>query len=288
MKKDTMTTALIVLIALLASVACLYPQLDRRGSGPVQITSFRGEPVTLHGYGPYRHMPADVATQGIAQDLFSLVVGVPLLIVGLLASKRSPRGKVFLTGVVAYFLVQYFMYLGMGTYNELFLLWALLLFLALQASIRLALNLRDESQSVPSRRRYVSIFLIANGILMVGLWLQVIVGPLLKGQLYPVGIAHFTTMIVQGYDLAIFLPPSIMAGWAFLKGKKLGLVLAPVYCVFLSLQMANLLSKIVGMSFVGAPIGPALLIIPLLLLGAIVAAVISMKTYVEEPPVSLG
>lgn len=279
MKKDFTTTVMVVLIALLSLVACLYPQLDKRGDGPAQITSIRGESVTLHGYGPYRHMPVDVAIQGIAQDLFSLVVGIPLLIVGLFVSKKSARGNIFLTGVVGYFLVQYFMYLGMGTYNELFLLWAVLLFLALQTFIRLALGLRDEIQSVPTKRRYVSIFLVANGLLMSALWLQVIVGPLLDGSLYPAGLAHFTTMIVQGYDLAVFLPPSIMAGWAYGKGRKLGLVLAPVYSVFLSLQMANLLSKIVGMSLVGAAAGPALVMIPVLLAGAITAAILSLRNY---------
>ena len=286
MKKDTSTTVMVVLIALLSLVACLYPQLDKRGDGPVAITSIRGEVVTLHGYGPYRHMPVDVAIQGIAQDLFSLAVGIPLLIAGMFVSKKSVRGRIFLTGVVGYFLVQYFMYLGMGTYNELFLLWAVLLFLALQTFIRLALGLRDEMQSVPVKRRYVSIFLVANGLLMSALWLQVILGPLFQGNLYPAGLAHFTTMIVQGYDLAIFLPPSIMAGWAYGKGRKLGLVLAPVYSVFLSLQMANLLSKIAGMCLVGAVAGPALFVIPVLLAGAVMAAVFSLRNYVAQAPVA--
>ncbi|OHD21410.1 MAG: hypothetical protein A2Y38_16030 [Spirochaetes bacterium GWB1_59_5] len=288
MKKDITTTVMAALIALLSLVACLYPQLDKRGSGPERITSIRGEQVTLHGYGPYRHMPADVAVQGIAQDLFSLAVGIPLLIVGIVVSKKSVRGKIFLTGVVGYFLVQYFMYLGMGTYNELFLLWAVLLFLSLQTFIRLALGLRDEMQSVPAKRRYVSVFLIANGLLMAALWLQVILEPLLQGSLYPVGLAHFTTMIVQGYDLAIFLPPSIMAGWAYGKGRKSGLILAPVYSVFLSLQMANLLSKIVGMSLVGAAAGPALVVIPVLLAGAVKAAALSLGNYSARVPVALA
>jgi hypothetical protein len=128
------------------------------------------------------------------------------------------------------------MYLGMGTYNELFLPWIALVFLSLNTFVRLALELRDESQSVPPRRRYLSVFLIVNGLLMAALRLQLILGPLLQGRLYPAGLSHFTTMIVQGFDLALFLPPSIMAGWAYGKGRKQGLVLAPVYAVFLSLQ----------------------------------------------------
>jgi hypothetical protein len=283
MIKDKSIPVMASLIAILSLAVCVYPQLDKRGLGPVTITSIRGKEVILHGYGPYRHMPADVAIQGIAQDLFTIVVGIPLLLAGIVLHRRSSKGRVFFTGVVGYFLVQYFMYLGMGTYNELFLPWIALVFLSLNTFIRLALGLRDERQSVPPKRRYVSVFLIVNGMLMAGLWLQLILGPIFKGSLYPAGLSHFTTMIVQGFDLALFLPPSIMAGWAYGKGRKSGLVLAPVYAVFLSLQMGALLSKIIGMSLTGVAAGPALVIIPCLLAGALAAAVIALRSYGQEP-----
>ncbi len=53
------------LVAILSLIACLYPIIDTSGTGLSQITSIRGEEVTLHGFGPYRHMPADVAIQGL-------------------------------------------------------------------------------------------------------------------------------------------------------------------------------------------------------------------------------
>lgn len=282
MKTDRTISVMAGLVAILSLIACLYPIIDTSGIGPSQITSIRGEEVTLHGVGPYRHMPAEVAIQGLAQDLFSLVVGLPLLVAGLGLYRKSVRGRVLLTGVTGYFLVQYFMYLGMGTYNELFLLWVVLLGLAFNLFTRLLLELRDGRQKVPARTRYVSVFLIANGVLMAALWLQVVLVPLIQGTLYPAGLAHFTTMVVQGYDLALFLPPSIVAGWAYGKGRKTGLVLAPVYAIFLSLQMGNLLAKIVGMSLQGTSAGPALVLIPGLLVGALAAAVLSLRNYREE------
>lgn len=267
------------LIAVLSLIACLYPILDTSGPGPSRITSIRGEEVMLHGYGPYRHMPAEVAIQGLAQDLFSLVVALPLLVAGIGWYRKSVKGKVFLTGLTGYFLVQYFMYLGMGTYNELFLLWVVLLGLTFNLIIKLLLELRDGTPMVPARTRYVSVFLMVNGVLMAALWLQVVLVPLTQGTLYPAGLAHFTTMVVQGYDLALFLPPSILAGWAYGQGRKAGLVLAPVYAVFLSLQMGNLLAKIIGMSMQGTSAGPALVLIPCLLAGALVAAVSSLQNF---------
>ena len=93
----------------------------------------------------------------------------------------------------------------------------------------------------PGRRRYVGGFLLVNGVLITLLWLQVIVSPLLAGRLYPAGLAHLTTMIVQGFDLALLLPASFVAGVAYLRRRPPGGLLAPVYAVFLVLQMLALL-----------------------------------------------
>jgi len=111
------------------------------------------------------------------------------------------------------------------------------------------------------------------------LWLQVIVPPLLDGSFYPAGLGHFTTMIVQGFDLALFLPPSLLAGLAYLRRRALGDLLAPIYAVFVSLQMLALLAKIVWMSRIGVSAGPALVIIPALLGGAIAAAVLALRPH---------
>lgn len=229
-------------------------------------------------------LPADVAIQGLAQDLVTLVLGVPLLIACLIWARTGSRaGHLALTGVVAYLFVQYVLYLAMATYNELFLLWVLLVFLSSQALGRLLIARSPgefESDHVPRwHRRAVGGFLIVNGALIGLLWLGVILPPLMSGSLYPTGLAHFTTMVVQGFDLALFLPPSFIAGYRYLKGKSGGGLLAPVYCVFLVLQMTALFAKIVWMTIVGAPAGPALVIIPILLLGALSAAYLALKPH---------
>ena len=174
------------------------------------------------------------------------------------------------------------LYLAMAMYNELFLLWVLLVLLSSQAFIRLMLVVpaaKFVAQTSHARRRYVGAFLIVNGCLIALLWLGVVLPPLLDGTLYPAGLSHFTTMIVQGFDLGLFLPPSLIAGWAYLKNKPHGELLAPVYSVFLSLQMTALLAKIGWMQAIGIDGGPALAIIPLLLLGATVAAVLALQPH---------
>jgi hypothetical protein len=59
--------------------------------------------------------------------------------------------------------------------------------------------------------------------------------------------------------------------------------------VFLCLQMLALLAKIVWMNAIGVSAGPALVIIPLLLLGALASATLALRRYQGCPwPVSTG
>jgi hypothetical protein len=277
-------TWMVLAIAALAALAAATPFVFTEGPGPSHHTSVRGEDVRLYGYGPYRHMPADVAVQGLAQDVVTLAAGIPFLLLALFWARRGSRaGHLALCGAVGYLLVQYFMYLAMATYNELFLVWVALVMLTFQALARLLLSVPASAFVVrgdpASARRLVGGFLLVNGALITLLWLSVIVPPLFAGTLYPAGLAHFTTMIVQGFDLALFLPPSLFAGYWYLKRREPGDLLAPAYTVFLSLQMLALLAKIAWMSRVGVSAGPALVIIPVLLAGAITTAVLALRPH---------
>jgi hypothetical protein len=277
---------LIALLSVLAMLATVTPLLFTAGPGPSEYMSVRGKPVELYGYGPYRHMPSDVAVQGLAQDLVTLFLGLPVLLLSLwLTYRRSKIGYLVLTGSVGYLFVQYTLYLAMAMYNELFLLWVALVLISFQVLVRLLIGgARLAATSTPpstAKRRFVGSFLIANATMIGLLWLNVVVPPLLDGTLYPEGLEHFTTMIVQGFDLALFLPPSVLAGYYYLRREPAGDLLAPAYAVFLSLQMAALLAKIVWMAAVGVSAGPALVIIPLLLIGAVSAAYLALSPHRE-------
>ncbi len=73
----TRLTGLLLALAALAALSAAAPFVFTRGPGPSHHTSVRGQDVVLYGYGPYRHMPADVALQGLAQDAVTLTIGVP-------------------------------------------------------------------------------------------------------------------------------------------------------------------------------------------------------------------
>ncbi len=283
MKYQKSLSILTVAVALLSTVAAAIGIFSGGGDGPFTITSVRGEEVLIYGEGIYRHMTADVAPQGIAQDVITLVAGVPMLVIGLLLARRGSLGaKLLLTGTLGYFMVTYVFYLVMGMYNELFLVYVVLagssFYAFVLAMISFELDRLPECFGEQAPRRFVGGFLIFNAVAIALLWLGVVVPPLVEG-VYPPEVAHYTTLIVQGLDLSILLPASFLSGILLIKKKPLGYLLGPTYIVFLSILMTALVGKVIGQMLVGVDVGgPVLVIIPAIALTAIIAAVLMLRS----------
>jgi hypothetical protein len=228
-------------------------------------------------------MSWDVAVQGIGQDYVTLFIGIPALLLGLyLTLKGSVKGKIFFAGVIFYIFVNYLFYTIMGMYNELFIIYFSLMGLTFFAlaivlfSFDLSKLPKNFTEKVPNK--LTGIFLIVNTIMIALLWLQVIIPPLVDGTIIPEQVQHYTTLIVQGMDLGLLLPLAFVSGLFFIKKKTLGFLLAPIYIVFLSFQMTALLGKIIAMSMIGVSAGPALIVIPTLLIVLITSSVLTLKT----------
>lgn len=279
MKHIKAITLLTAIIALFSTAAAATGIFSKGGPGEYDITSVRGENVTIYGKGLYQHMSADVAIQGIAQDWITLVLAVPLLLFSLyLARKGSIKGRLMLSGVLLYFLLTYLFYLVMAMYNTFFLGYVILLsssFFAFTLSI-LSLNPEEISshfkQKVPVK--LLGGFLIFNSCLIGLMWLSVVFPTVINGSI-PVDVEHYTTLVVQGFDLSLFLPIGFLSGLFFIKRKAFGYVCAPVYFVFLSILMTALSAKIVAMTLVGVNAFPAILIIPVINLTTIFGALMT-------------
>ncbi|MEE4178295.1 MAG: hypothetical protein V2I46_12390 [Bacteroides sp.] len=273
---------LIAGIVVLSLVATLTGILSDGGPGPYAYTSIRGQEVMIYGRGIYQHMSAEVAPQGIAQDYVTLFLGIPLLLLSFFkARKGSLQWLYVLSGTLGYFLVTYLFYTAMGMYNVLFLVYAALLALSFFAFLQSLLSF--DVEQLPSRFKpetpvkLAGIFLIINTLGIAFLWLSVVVPPLLDGSIYPAGLHHYTTLIVQGFDLGLLLPLAFVSGLLFIKRKPLGYLAAPVYLVFLSILMTALVAKIIAIMMGGEPAGPAIVIIPVFLSFAVIAGVLSLR-----------
>ena len=282
-------TILTLLMIIFGAAASLTGIFSGGGPGPWLHESVRGMEVEIYGMGIYKHMSADVAPQGIAQDYITCFAGIPLLLVGLFwFRRRSLQGRLFLAGIQAYFLVTYLFYLAMGTFNALFLVYVTLLgcsffaFLHTLPIISIKRTAQHFSEKAPTR--IGGYFLMINASLIGLLWLSVIVPPLLEGTIIPKAVQHYTTLIVQGFDLALLLPASFVIGFLLKQKKAEGLILGTVYLIFLSLLMATLTAKIIAMVQPGGTISPAIIIIPLLGLFSIFLSIRMIKSIKKTQP----
>jgi hypothetical protein len=287
MERRKTMVVLVAAMVMFSAVAATVGIFSENGQGQYTIESIRGEDVRIWGSGLYQDMSAEVAPQGIAQDFVTLFPGIPLLIIGLIwALTGSLKGKFLLGGVTAYFFVTYLFYLMMGMYNEFFLIYTLLASLSFFA---LAITLFEigkynlQAHFKPQTPvKLIGAFLIFNSLSVGLMWLNVIVGPMLNGT-YPSHLDHYTTLVVQGLDLALLLPIAFVSGIMLIKKDKLGYLLAPVYMIFLSLLMLALIAKIVAMSILNAEVGiPPLVIIPLLWLLSLLCSYLSLISIKKE------
>jgi len=282
MKNQKSITILTTIIIFLSAFVAFTGILSSGGPGSFEYESIRGETVEIYGVGVYRHMSAEVAPQGIAQDVVTLIIGLPLLLFSLVyARKGSLKARFILAGTLGYFLVTYLFYLVMGMYNVLFLVYAALLgtsFFAFTTTLfSFDLNRLPQafSKSVPVKT--AGGFLILNALLIALLWLEIVVPPLLDGSVIPTETEHYTTLIVQGLDLGLLLPLAVAAGILFIQKKPIGFLAAPVYLVFLSILMIALIGKIIAIGLLGQNIIPVVFIIPAIALTSITLTVLVLN-----------
>lgn len=254
-------------IAIGSSISALYGLLSSNGPGPFQYVSIRNEIIDIYGQGIYKHMSYEVAIQGIAQDLITLLIGIPALIISFIYSLRgSLKARIIFSGTTFYFFVSYLMYQLMAMYNMFFLVY---LFLTGSALFVLILTLYpldpEEIKKAFSNRAkttFGGVFLILNGSIITLLWLGIIIPPLLDGSIYPIEVEHYTTLIVQAVDLSLLLPLSFLFGYLLYKQVPEGYLYGTIYLIFLVFMMTALLSKILFMGAYGYEIIPAVVIIP--------------------------
>ncbi len=269
-------------IVVLAAVTTLIGILSNSGPGEFDYESIRGKTVTIYGTGVYQHMSADVAIQGIAQDVVTLLVGIPLLLIAVVgAGKGSLKSLFLLAGTSGYFFVTFLFYTAMGMYNILFLAYVALLALSFFA---LALSLLSfDLAALPSAfsermpRKFIGGFLLFNTIIIALLWLSMVAPPLLDGTIYPDAVEHYTTLIVQGFDLGLLLPVAFVSAILFLKKQGMGYLLTPTYIIFLSILMTSLTAKLIAMALNEVNVVPAIFIIPVINAVAILCSVVLLK-----------
>jgi len=283
MKNIRTIRILVFFITGLAIISALTGILSKSGPGNYEFTSIHDQSVTIYGKGIYQHMSAEVAVQGIAHDYVTLFLAIPLLLMGFFWSEKgSYRGRFLLAGLFGFFLVTFLFYTVMGTYNRLFLIYIALTFLSFFGLILTLMSidlLRIENffdQKTPVK--LIGGFLVFQATMVAFLWLSIIIPPLADGTIYPVEVAHYTTLVVQGLDLGLLLPIAFISGILLLKRRPYGYLFGSVFMIFLAVFMFALTAKIISQLMIGIDAGPAIFIIPLMNLIAVMCGILVIKS----------
>ncbi len=232
MKTSKIINVLVALIGILAAVAAGAGVLLQGSGTHFDFKTVRGQTVSMQGDGLYKFDSTSIAIQGIAQDFVTLVVGLPLLVISLmLFQKKLLRGKLLLSGTLAYFLYTYTSYSVGSAYNSLFLVYVTLFSLSLFAFILTLMSI--DVKTLPLHftsklpRKSISTFLFVMASFLVLAWLGRIVPALLDNGV-PTGLESSTTLFIQFLDLGVIVPFGFVAGFLLLKKNAWGYLLSSV------------------------------------------------------------
>ena len=268
MKNQSALRWLIPLIAVLALFATGMGLYYQTPGAPYQYTNHRNETVMINGHGLYFYDTVSTVAQMQANDLITLMVGLPLLIVSAwLAFNGSLRGRLLLTGTLGFFLYTYMSMSMLTAYNALFLAYVALFTLSLYAFILSMLSFdladlpRHFSPQLP--HGWIAGVLFAVGGFLALAWVGRIVSPLLQNQ--TPALENTTTLVIQAMDLSLIVPLAILSGILLLRRSAWGYLLASV-AVLKGLTMALAVSTMgINMILAGVPDSLAI-VIPFLIL----------------------
>ena len=228
----------IVLSILIATLAIIVAGLGVFWQGKGQKSEFltlRGDTVTIQGHGLYQYETVSIAAQAIAQDIVTLLIGIPLLVISMIMFKKgSLQGKLLLSGTLAYFLYTYASFAFGAAYNILFLVYVSLFSLSLFAFIFMLMEIdipnlpKHFSSGLP--RRTIAVFLFVVGSFLLLAWLGRIVPALLANQ-PPLGLESYTTLIIQALDLGLVMPTAFLSGFLLWKKNSWGYLLSSIVLI---------------------------------------------------------
>ena len=246
---------LVICIAAFALLACIAGLLLSGASGQNEFKSITGEMVKIYGLGLYKNDSISLVAQGKATDFITLVLGIPLLLISLyFANRDSFRGKLMLTGTIGYFLYTYISYTFLWMYNPFFIVYVILMSLSLYAFI-LCFMTFDVEKMPGMFNKNLQVKLLGGFQLFVGfgigiLWLGRIAQSIFSWGT-PVGLEHYTTLVIQGMDLGIIVPTAIVSGILIINRKPFGYLLSSVIIIKGVTMLTCISAMMVNMALMG-------------------------------------
>ncbi|TLS48694.1 hypothetical protein FE782_29050 [Paenibacillus antri] len=272
-KPSTILATLVGILSLGAATAGL--STGTQGTVRSALTVF-GETVPLYGHGLYRHDSISVAEQAVGQDIVTLGVAIPLLGLALFLARRGRlKGQLLLTGTFGYFFYTYASYAFLAMYNAFFLVYVAVMSLSLfgfvlsWSSVDLKKLAPSAQPKFPAKRTAAFLFFAAAAVGLM--WTGRIAPGLFSDPMQPpIGLDHYTTLVIQALDLGIVAPAAAVAAVLLLRKKASGYLLSSVLVLKECTMLTAISSMLVRMRMAGVEIS----IVELLLFPAMNAVVV--------------
>ncbi|MFZ5807706.1 MAG: hypothetical protein ACOY16_00340 [Chloroflexota bacterium] len=238
-------------------------------------------------------------------DLVTLLLAVPLLAIAyILARKQSPRGTVLWLGMLAYTFYNYAFYLFGAAFNQLYLVYALILILSTlgliqglaSSDIKVVLCL----VVVGRVHRAVGIFIIVVSLILGSFWIATSANYVLTGQLPAMVIAvEHPTNVTAALDLWLVVSFGLLAGMWLWWRRAWGYVISAIWTVKGAVYMTALSAAAIATYASGAtedlsqlglwvPIGAGSVIGRLLLLRSLPKSPAAQQAVAADPPSADG
>ncbi|MFB6354043.1 MAG: hypothetical protein ABEJ92_08145 [Halobacteriales archaeon] len=224
-----------------------------------------GAAATLSGLlveGFYRD-PAALRVQAYGQDLVTLAVVLPALLVGYrYATRGSLRGVLLWLGSLGYTTYTYAVYAVITEFNPFFLGYVALFGLSLFTFVAglLAVDAEAVAARVDDRLpvRPVAGYFAAMGAVVALLWLAEVVPATLAGtKPESVAAVGLPANVVHVLDLGVVIPAVFLTAWWLVSGRAWGAVLAGVLFVKLVAIGLAVLGMLAWMAAAGQAVAPA-------------------------------
>ena len=259
MKYKKYITTLVLIIFILATIASLYGIFSKDISNKKEFKAISGQTVMLYAKGLYKNDSVSYASQAVGQNIVTLIIGLPLLLISLIIYRKNLlKGKLLLAGTLGYFLYTYTSYSFLVMYNSFFLIYVMLMSLSFYAFTLTMLSFDLESiSSCFSKRLPVKLiggFLIFISSAVGMMWLGMIL-PALKQGILPKILDQYTTLTIQVLDLGFLVPTTILAGILVIKRKPFGYLLASVIIIKEITLLTAIIAMIIGQILSGVYVG---------------------------------
>ena len=263
MQYSTTLKILIPLIGLLALFAAGMGLFYQLPGEPYPFTSHRGESVMINGRGLYYYDTVSSAAQQQGNDVVTLFVALPMLVVSTRMTFRgSLRGRLLLTGTIGFFLYTYLSMCMLTAFNALFLVYVAIFGLSLYAFILCMLSF--DLASLPGHfsdklpRGWIAGLLFVIGAFLSLSWLGRIIPPLVQNT--PPLLDNGITMVIQAMDLSLVVPLAILSGTLLLRRSAWGYLLTSIFVLKAIALGLAVSAMVVNMALAGTPDSTAIAI----------------------------